>query len=50
MSFEAIPKLKWRWCYPIFQARIAPIAVVMLVLFRPRGWLGGEKGGSHERA
>jgi len=41
MNFETMPELKWRWGYAAVWAVMIALAVVMLALFRRKGWLGG---------
>jgi len=36
-----MPELKWRWGYAAVWAVMIALAVVMLALFRRKGWLGG---------
>ena len=43
MNFERMPELKWAWGYPVVWTVMIVLAIVMLVLFRRRGWLGGGK-------
>jgi magnesium transporter len=43
MNFERMPELRQPWGYPAVWAAIIVIAIVMLVLFRRKGWLGGRK-------
>lgn len=42
MNFQHMPELGYRWGYPIAIAGMITIAVVLLVLFRRRGWLGSR--------
>ncbi|KPJ56310.1 MAG: magnesium transporter [Planctomycetes bacterium DG_58] len=43
MNFEKMPELKWPWAYPLVWGVMVVVAIVMLLFFRHRGWLGGEK-------
>jgi magnesium transporter len=43
MNFERMPELKWGWAYPAVWGVMIFIAVVMLILFRRKGWLGGDQ-------
>jgi magnesium transporter len=38
-----MPELRWRWGYPLALLFMLALSVVMLVIFRKRGWLGGVK-------
>jgi len=40
-----MPELNWRWGYPAFWVVSLLIVVVMLILFRRKGWLGGADKG-----
>jgi magnesium transporter len=43
MNFEWMPELAWKWAYPAALAVMAALAVVMLVFFRSKGWIGGAR-------
>ncbi len=43
MNFHYLPEIHWRWGYLTFWIVIAIITLVMLWLFRRKGWLGGGK-------
>ena len=43
MNFEKMPELKWRYGYPLGLAAMALVAILMLLFFRRKGWLGGGK-------
>jgi magnesium transporter len=43
MNFEHMPELHWRWGYPLVLAVMALTAAGVLLYFRRRGWLGGER-------
>jgi len=43
MNFEKMPEVKWPWAYPAVWGIMILSAVVMLVLFRRKGWLGGGR-------
>jgi magnesium transporter len=40
MNFRYMPELEWRWGYPVVLAAMALLALVMLLFFWRRGWLG----------
>lgn len=42
MNFDFMPELRERWAYPVVLGFMASVAIVMLVYFRRRGWLGGR--------
>lgn len=43
MNFTHMPELHWRWGYPAVMAAMAAIALVLVVWFRRKGWLGGGR-------
>lgn len=43
MNFVWMPELKWRWAYPVVWAIMIALAVIMLLLFRRKGWLGSAE-------
>lgn len=43
MNFDYMPELRMRQGYPIVMGGMAALALVMLVWFRIRGWLGGPR-------
>ncbi len=43
MNFHYFPEIEWRWGYLAFWIAIAITVLVMLWLFRRKGWLGGGK-------
>ncbi|NLZ62474.1 MAG: magnesium/cobalt transporter CorA [Lentisphaerae bacterium] len=43
MNFAVMPELKWRWGYAACWLTMLIIALIMLVGFRRKGWLGGQK-------
>ncbi|MBU0618253.1 MAG: hypothetical protein KKI02_11085, partial [Planctomycetes bacterium] len=45
MNFENMPELSTPWAYPFLLAAMVVVAVGMLLYFRRKGWLGGERGG-----
>jgi magnesium transporter len=46
MNFDYLPELHYAWAYPVLLGLMALVAIVMLIYFRRRGWLGG--GGDSE--
>ncbi len=40
MNFADMPELHWKWGYPMFWLVCVLTAVVLLVVFKRRGWLG----------
>ncbi|MHC5008826.1 MAG: magnesium/cobalt transporter CorA [Planctomycetota bacterium] len=40
MNFEWMPELGLKWAYPATLALMSALAVVMLVFFRTKGWIG----------
>jgi magnesium transporter len=40
MNFEHMPELRSRWSYPIVLGAMAIAALIMVVFFVRRGWLG----------
>jgi magnesium transporter len=54
MNFEHMPELHTKWGYPILLAVMVVTAVLMIVFFRRRGWIGPRplqrEGGSDEAA
>jgi magnesium transporter len=40
MNFEWMPELHFKWAYPAALGVMAALAVVMLVFFRSKGWIG----------
>ncbi len=44
MNFDYMPELRHRLGYPVVMGAMAVLAVVMVVWFRVRGWLGGPSG------
>lgn len=40
MNFEHMPELEWEVSYPILMSVMVVIVVVILAVFRKRGWLG----------
>ncbi|UCF34209.1 MAG: magnesium/cobalt transporter CorA [Phycisphaerales bacterium] len=48
MNFENMPELHTRWGYPILLAVMVVTAVVMIVFFRRKGWIG-LRPQEHER-
>jgi magnesium transporter len=46
MNFDYLPELHYAWAYPVLLGLRALVAIVMLIYFRRRGWLGG--GGDSE--
>jgi magnesium transporter len=45
MNFEHMPELRWRWAYPALWVLMLASAGTMWLLFRRRGWVGGEREG-----
>ncbi|HUW58830.1 MAG TPA: magnesium/cobalt transporter CorA [Planctomycetota bacterium] len=43
MNFEKMPELRSAWGYPVVWIVMVVVAVIMLVNFRRKGWLGGDK-------
>ena len=43
MNFERMPELRQPWGYAAVWAVMVAVAIVMLVLFRRKGWLGRKK-------
>jgi len=43
MNFEKMPELTWAWGYPAVWLVMIAISVVMLLIFRHIGWLGGKR-------
>ncbi len=43
MNFDHMPELHARWAYPLLLAVMAVVAGAMLLYFRRRGWLGGQR-------
>jgi magnesium transporter len=41
MNFDHMPELHEQWSYPLLLGVMGAVAVVMLIYFRRRGWLGG---------
>jgi magnesium transporter len=41
MNFDHMPELHARWGYPLTMLAMLVLAIVLLVFFRWRGWLGG---------
>jgi len=37
-----MPELKWRYGYPVTMGAMLLMALLMLVYFRKKGWLGGD--------
>ncbi len=44
MNFEWMPELRWKWGYPAVMAGMGLITIVMLTVFRARGWLSRRPG------
>ena len=42
MNFDYMPELRQRFGYPLVMGAMAVLALVMVVWFRVRGWLGGR--------
>jgi magnesium transporter len=42
MNFDYLPELHVRWAYPALLGLMAIIAVVMLIQFKRRGWIGSS--------
>jgi len=42
MNFENMPELKLAWAYPLLLVAMLAVAVVMLVYFRRKAWIGRE--------
>jgi magnesium transporter len=40
MNFDDMPELHWKWSYWVLWGVMVSVSVVLLVLFRRRGWLG----------
>ncbi len=49
MNFENMPELHSAWGYPLLLAAMVALAVGMIVYFRRKGWLGGQRLGPHDR-
>ncbi|HMQ16260.1 MAG TPA: magnesium/cobalt transporter CorA [Phycisphaerae bacterium] len=45
MNFQHMPELHWPWAYPALLVAMLTVAVVQLVYFRRRGWLGEDRPG-----
>jgi magnesium transporter len=45
MNFDSMPELKWSWGYPFSLLLMGLVALGFVVLFRRRGWLGGQPRG-----
>jgi magnesium transporter len=43
VSLWNMPELNWPWGYPLALALMVAVAVVQLIFFRRRGWLGSPK-------
>jgi magnesium transporter len=41
MNFENMPELQAAWGYPFLLVAMVVVAVVMVLYFRRKGWLGG---------
>jgi magnesium transporter len=41
MNFDHMPELHERWSYPVLMGAMGVVAIIMLIYFRRRGWLGG---------
>jgi len=55
MNFEHMPELQWPWAYPAALAVMAGTAIVLLLFFRHKGWLGDgtphrQSSTRHERS
>jgi len=46
MNFQYIPELKVPWAYPALLVAMVVIALVMLVYFWRRGWIGRGPDGN----
>jgi len=44
MNFRHLPEVEWRWGYLAFWLAIVIVTLLMLWLFRRKGWLGGGRG------
>jgi magnesium transporter len=44
MNFRYMPELGWPWAYPTLWAVMVAVAVIMLVLFWRKGWIGRGRG------
>jgi magnesium transporter len=42
MNFKYMPELDWIYAYPLLLGIMVLVAVLMLVFFRSKGWLGGK--------
>jgi magnesium transporter len=43
MNFKHMPELEWAWGYPAAIAFMGVVAATILLWFRRRGWIGGER-------
>ncbi len=43
MNFKYMPELEWRWGYPVLLVVMLTIGIGLLVMFKRRGWVGGEE-------
>jgi hypothetical protein len=43
MNFDHMPELRWRFGYFVTLGVMLAIAIVMLIYFRRRGWLGNPR-------
>ena len=40
MNFDNMPELHSKWAYPILLVAMVAVAVVMVIYFRRKGWIG----------
>lgn len=40
MNFKFMPELEWQWSYPILMVLMLSLGVIMLFMFKRRGWFG----------
>jgi magnesium transporter len=43
MNFKHMPEIDWPWAYPAVLAIMLAVATTLLVWFRRRGWIGGDR-------
>jgi magnesium transporter len=48
MNFANMPELRWRWGYPLVWIVMLAVTLVMLLMFRRRGWLERRSRESRE--
>jgi len=39
MNFDVMPELRWPWGYPFALGLMAAISLILIAIFKRRGWL-----------